>query len=81
MPATEGRIRTLVDDNLEIEGRTAGSPLSLNLSIIDAGVDSASVVAFWKLVCEEFDVEISADEFAELLTQRDLIAFLKARIG
>ena len=68
-----------MDANLQIEGRSAGQPLTPDLNIIDAGVSSTDVVAFWRLVCEEFGIEISAEEFAELLTPSDLIAYLDAR--
>ena len=81
MSSTEERVRALVDANLDIEGRSAGSPLTMDLSIVDAGVSSTDVVAFWKVVCEEFGVDISAEEFAELLTPGDLIAHLDARAG
>ena len=79
MSNTEERLRTLVDENLPLEGREAGQPLNYDRSIVDAGVSSTDVVAFWKLVCEEFGVDISAEEFAELLTPNDLIAYLDAR--
>ncbi len=81
MATTEERVRALVDANLDIEGRTAGQPLTMDLSIVDAGVSSTDVVAFWKVVCEEFGVDISAEDFAELLTPGDLIAHLDARAG
>lgn len=78
MAATEERLRKLVDDNLEIEGRTPGSPLDLDRSLSDAGVSSPDIVAFWKVVNEEFSVDISAEQFAEMLTPRDLVAHLDA---
>lgn len=81
MSSTEERIRALVDANLQIEGRSAGSPLTPDLNIVDAGVSSTDVVAFWRLVCEEFGVDIPAEEFAELLTPSDLIAYLDAQAG
>lgn len=81
MSSTEERIRALVNDNLEVEGRPADQPLSLDTSIVDAGVSSTDVVAFWQLVCEEFGVDISADDFGELLTPSDLIAHLDALAG
>ena len=78
MSSTEDRIRALVDENLQIEGREKGQPVNLDGNIVDAGVSSTDVVAFWRLVCEEFGVDIPADEFAELLTPSDLIAYLDA---
>lgn len=79
MSSTEERIRALVDANLDIDGRSEGQPLTLDLSIVDAGVSSTDVVAFWKVVCAEFGVDIPAEEFAELLTPGDLIAYLDAQ--
>lgn len=79
MSSTEERIRALVDANLQIEGREEGQPLTPDLNIVDAGVSSTDVVAFWRLVCEEFGVDIPAEEFAELLTPSDLIAYLDAQ--
>jgi acyl carrier protein len=81
MSSTEQRIRALVDANLQIEGRSEGQPMRLDLNIIDAGVSSADVVAFWRLVCEEFGLDIPAEEFAEPLTPGDLIAYLDAHSG
>lgn len=81
MSTTEERVRALVDANLDIEGRSAGQPLTMDLSIVDAGVSSTDVVAFWRVVCEEFGVDISAEDFAELLTPGDLIAHLDAQAG
>ena len=81
MSSTEERIRALIDANLEIEGRPVGRPLSLDADLAVAGVTSTDVVAFWQLVCDEFKVDIPAEEFAELLTPRDLIAHLEASAG
>ena len=79
MSSTEERVRALVDANLDIDGRSEGQPLTLDLSIVDAGVSSTDIVAFWKVVCAEFGVDIPAEEFAELLTPGDLIAYLEAQ--
>ena len=73
----EKRLRAIVDENLEIEDRNAEDPINLNQSIADAGVSSRDVIAFWKLVNEEFNVRISPEQFADLLTPRDLIAYLE----
>ena len=79
MSSTAERIRALVDENLQIEGREKGQPVNLDGNIIEAGVSSTDVVAFWRLVCEEFGLDIPADDFAELLTPSDLIAYLDAQ--
>lgn len=81
MASTHERVRDLVDANLSIEGQSEGQSLTLDLNILDAGVSSTDVVAFWRLICEEFSIDIPAEEFAELLTPNDLIAYLDARSG
>jgi acyl carrier protein len=79
MSSIEERVRALVDANLSVEGRTEGQPLTMDLSIVDAGVSSTDIIAFWKVVCAEFGVDIPAEDFAELLTPADLIAYLEAQ--
>jgi len=56
LATTEERIRKLVDDNLEIDGRPIGRPLDLNGSLRDSGVSSVDFVAFVKVVGDEFGV-------------------------
>ncbi len=78
MSSTEERIRAIVDQTVEIEGRDPGQPLDLTRNVAEAGVSSADIVAFWRKVNEEFGTDISAEEFAELLTPQDLINHLDA---
>ena len=81
MSSIVDRITHLIDENLEVDGQPLGRPLDLDLNIADAGVPSADIVAFWKLVNEEFGIEISGEEFGELLTVRDLVAYLESHAG
>lgn len=72
MTSTEDRIRKLIGENLEIDGAT----LDLNSSLIEAGVSSMDLVAFAKLVSQEFGVSFSPDDCARLNSVRALIGFL-----
>lgn len=76
MATTSERLVKLLDNNITIEGRSPGDQLDLDKNIADSGVASADLVALWRLVNEEFSVEISREQFAELLTPRDLVAHL-----
>ena len=76
MATTEERIRKLVDENLEIEGRPAGRPLDLNSSLRDSGVSSVDLVAFTKLVADEFGISFTADDCNKYNTVGDLVCFL-----
>ncbi len=79
MATTEERIRKLVDENLEIDGRPIGRPLDLNSSLRDAGVSSVDFVAFTKLVGDEFGVNFTPDDCAKFTTMGELVEFLDSR--
>ena len=81
MAATEERIRKLVDSNLQIEGRAAGQELNLDASVADTGVSSVAIVAFVKLVGEEFNVELPPEDVAQMSSLRDLINYIDAKSG
>lgn len=79
MSSTEERIRALVDENLEIEGRPPGRPLDLDSSLRDSGVSSLDFVAFAKLVAQEFGVDVSMEECASINSVGELIEFLDGK--
>ncbi len=81
MASTEERIRAIVDQTVEIEGRDSGQPLDLTRNVAEVGVSSSDIVAFWQMVNQEFGTDISAEEFAELLTPQDLINHLESIAG
>ena len=78
MSSTEERVRAIVDQTVEIKGREAGQPLDLTRNVAETGVFSSDIVAFWQMVTQEFDTDISAEEFAEFLTPQDLINHLES---
>ncbi len=78
MATTEERLRKLVDDNLEIEGREAGTPLDPGHSLRDSGVSSVDFVAFAKIVADEFGVAFSPDDCAKYNSVGELITRLEA---
>ena len=79
MATTEERIRKLVDENLEIEGRPAGRPLDPNASLRDSGVSSVDFVAFTKVVAAEFNLTFNPEDCNKYQTVGDLITFLDSR--
>lgn len=81
MSSVLDRITQLIDENLEVDGQPLGRPLDVDINIADAGVPSADIIAFWKLVNEEFGIEISGEDFAELLTVRSLVGYLETHAG
>lgn len=77
MASAEERLRKLVDDNLEIEGRSAGDPLHLDSSLKDSGISSVDFVAFVKLVADEFGRSFSPEDCAKYSTVGELVAALE----
>ena len=76
MKTTEERIRKLVDDNLEIDGRPIGRALDLNSSLRDSGISSVEFVAFAKVIAQEFKVNFTLEDCAKYKTLGELIEFL-----
>lgn len=77
MATTEERLRKLVDENLEVDGRTIGQELNLDKNLRDAGVSSVDFVAFMKVVVNEFGVDITPGDCENFQTLSDLIAVLE----
>lgn len=81
MPSTEERIRQLVDDNLQIEGRPQGQPLNGESSLRDTGASSMAIVAFLVKLAQEFNLDAAPEEFAQIANIGALIEFIDARSG
>ena len=81
MPSTEERIRKLIDENLEIEGRPQGRALDPNSSLKDTGASSMALVAFIVKLLEEFEMDIAPEEFAAVPNIQGLIELIDSRTG
>ena len=78
MATTEERLRKLVDDNLEIEGRPAGDPLHADFGLRDSSISSVDFMAFTKVVADEFGVAFSPEDCAKYNTVGELISRLES---
>ena len=81
MATIEERLRKLVDDNLEIQGRSAGDALHPESSLRDSGISSVDFVAFSRLVADEFGVSFTPDDCAKYNSVGELIARLESQSG
>ena len=81
MSSTVDRLRKLVSDNLEVDGEPVTLPDNLNASLLDAGVSSVDLVAFGKLVSQEFDVKFTLEDCSNLNSVQSLIEHLDANAG
>lgn len=76
MASTEDRVRKLIADNLEVDGKPVDSSLSLDSSLTDAGVSSMDVVSFARVIQDEFGIKFTVEQCSELTTIGKLINFL-----
>jgi acyl carrier protein len=79
MASTAERIRTLVNENIEVDGKPIDLPDDLDISLSEAGVPSTDVVALTKLIAQEYGVEFSPDQCAELNTLKKVVAYLDSK--
>lgn len=78
MSATGERIKTLIANNLEVDGEPVSVPADLNVGLQDLGVSSLDVVAFGRIIQQEFDVPFGIEQCNELKTLAELVEYLDA---
>ena len=81
MSSTVDRLRKLVSENLEVDGTPVSLPEDLNASLLDAGVSSVDLVAFGKLVSQEFNVKFTLEDCSNLNSVQSLVEHLDANAG
>ena len=79
MASTAERLAKIVGDNIEVDGKALNIPQDLNISLADAGVSSTDIVALAKLIAQEFNVDITLEECAELNNLQNVIALLDSK--
>ena len=79
MASTEERLRKLVSENLEVDGKPLSAEFDVNTSLLDAGVTSMELVAFAKVVQDEFGIKFEPEQCTEIQSLSALIEFLDAK--
>ena len=81
MASTAERIRSLVSENLEVDGQPIALTEDLNISLQEAGISSVELVAFAKLVSQEFDVKFTLEDCGNIKSLQELVEWIDARTG
>ena len=68
MASTEGRIRKIIADNLDI-----GREPDFAAKLVDSGVSSVDCIAFFKIVNDEFGLGLVAEECRQFETLSQLV--------
>ena len=79
MASTEDRIRKLVADNLEVDGKPLPEPIDFSRGLTEVGVSSVDVVAFAKVVAQEFDVTFTPEVCETVSNLDDLVKCLESQ--
>ena len=79
MASTEDRLRQLISQNLEVDGKPISADLDMNTKLMDAGVTSMELVEFAKVVQDEFGVKFEPEQCTEIQSLSALIEFLDAK--
>ena len=78
MASTEDRVRKLIGDNLEVDGKPVDASMDLSSNLTDAGVSSIDIVSFARVIQNEFGISFTPEHCTELQTIGQLIEFLDA---
>lgn len=79
MASTADRIRKLVSENIEVDGKPLDIPEDLNISLADSGVSSTDMVALAKLIAREFNVTFTPEDCAALDSLKKVVDFLDSK--
>ena len=77
MASTEDRVKSLISDNLEVDGKPV-EVTDLSSSLTGLGVSSMDVVSFARVIQNEFGVSFTPENCTELQTISQLIEYLDA---
>lgn len=78
MASTVERLRHLIQENIEVDGKPLNVPEDLNISLADSGVPSTDIFALGVLIAKEFNI-IQVADVAALADLRNLAAFLDSQ--
>ena len=79
MASTAERLRNLISENLEVDGQPIDVPQDLNISLVEAGVPSTDLVAFAKLVSQEFDVTFTVEHCTQLKSMQEVVELIDSQ--
>lgn len=79
MASTEDRIRTLVAENLEVDGKPLAQPVDFSTGLSELGVSSMDIVAFGKVVAQDFGVTLTPEVCETVSNLNELVKCLDSQ--
>jgi acyl carrier protein len=81
MASTEDRLRALLTENLEVDGKPIDAGVDFSNSLTDLGVSSLDIVEFGKLVSREFNITIDREKCPIAKNLQELVQCIDANSG
>ena len=79
MASTVDRLRKLISEDIEVDGKPVDVPDDMDFSLTAAGVSSLELAAFGKLVSQEFDVAFEVKDCTETDSLGKPVPFIEAK--
>ena len=73
MASTADRLKQLISENLEVDGKPVGDLGDLNVSLSSLGVSSVDIVSFGRMVVKEFNTPLTAEDCVQIETLQALV--------
>ena len=74
MSSTKDRIKGIIDNNLDLDREP-----DFHAKLVEYGVSSVDCIAFFKIVNDEFNLGLVAEECRQFETLQDLVTFIDGR--
>ena len=74
MSATEERLKKVIKDNFDLDHEP-----DFNAQFSDLGITSVQVIAFYKVVNEEFNLGMAANDCQQFKTLQELVVHIDSR--
>lgn len=74
MSSTKDRIKSIIKDNLDLDREP-----NFDAKLVESGVSSVDCIAFYKIVNDEFNLGLVAEECRQFETLRELVTFIDGR--
>ncbi len=79
MASTEARVRTLIAENLEVDGKPVDSNIPLTSSLTEQGASSMDLLSMARLIQTEFGIKFALEDCTELQNLGQLVDFIEAK--
>ena len=79
MASTAERLRKLVSDNIELDGKSIDIPEDMDINLSEAGVPSTDLLALGKLIAQDFNVPLTPEDAATFNNLKKIVEYIDSK--